>query len=86
MQVTGIRRGYVDSVFTRAAWRRRGLARALVARSLVLLRDHGMTSAVLGVDGANPNLAMTLYEDIGLEIAATELEWRRPLTAGEDSR
>jgi mycothiol synthase len=85
-EATGNRRGYVEAVFTRPAWRRRGLARALVAESLVRLRDRGMTSALLGVDGANPNQAMTLYEDIGFEIAATELEWRRPLTAGEDPR
>ena len=83
---TGNRRGYVEAVFTRPAWRRRGLARALVAESLVRLRDRGMTSVLLGVDGANPNQAMTLYEAIGFEIAATELEWRRPLTAGEDLR
>ena len=83
---TGNRRGYVEAVFTRPAWRRRGLARALVAESLVRLRDRGMTSALLGVDGANPNQAMTLYEDIGFEIAATELEWRRPLTAGGGPR
>ena len=83
---TGNHRGYVEAVFTRPAWRRRGLARALVAESLVRLRDRGMTSALLGVDGANPNQAMTLYEDIGFEIAATELEWRRPLTAGEEPR
>ena len=83
---TGNQRGYVEAVFTRPAWRRRGLARALVAESLVRLRDRGMTSALLGVDGANPNQAMTLYEDIGFEIAATELEWRRPLTAGGEPR
>jgi hypothetical protein len=34
-------------------------------------------------DAANPNQAMTLYEDIGFETAATELEWRRPFAAGE---
>ena len=80
---TGVDQGYVDAVFTRPAWRRRGLARALVAESLLRLRERGMTSALLGVDGANPNQAMTLYEDVGFEIAATELEWRRPFAAGE---
>jgi ribosomal protein S18 acetylase RimI-like enzyme len=80
---SGLQRGYVDSVFTRPPWRRRGLARSLVAQSLVRLRERGMTSALLGVDGANPNQAMTLYEDLGFEIAATELEWRRPFAAGE---
>lgn len=80
---TGVAQGYVDAVFTRPAWRRRGLARSLVSRSLLRLRERGMASAMLGVDGANPNQAMTLYEDVGFEIAATELEWRRPFAAVE---
>ena len=80
---TGVAQGYVEAVFTRPAWRRRGLARSLVARSLRRLRERGMSSAMLGVDGANPNQAMTLYEDVGFEIAATELEWRRPFAARE---
>jgi ribosomal protein S18 acetylase RimI-like enzyme len=83
---TGVNQGYVDAVFTRPAWRRRGLARSLVAQSLLRLRERGMASAMLGVDGANPNQAMTLYEDVGFEIAATELEWRRPFAAVEDRR
>ena len=67
--------GYVEAVFTRPAWRRRGLARALVAQSLVRLRERGMTCASLMVDGANPNQAMSLYEDLGFHIASTETEW-----------
>jgi mycothiol synthase len=80
---TGRQRGYIEAVFTRPAWRRRGLARSIVARALLRVRERGMTSALLGVDGANPNQAMTLYEDVGFEIAATELEWRRPFAAEE---
>ena len=41
----GARSGWLDSIFTRRPWRRRGLARALIARSLVLLRDRGLTAA-----------------------------------------
>ena len=80
---TGLAQGYVEAVFTRPAWRRRGLARSLVSQSLLRLRERGMASAMLGVDGANPHQAMTLYEDVGFEIAATELEWRRPFAAVE---
>jgi mycothiol synthase len=80
---TGLAQGYVEAVFTRPAWRRRGLARSLVSQSLLRLRERGMASAMLGVDGANPHQAMTLYEDVGFEIAATELEWRRPFAAAE---
>ena len=41
----GLNRGWLDSVFTRRAWRRRGLARNLIARSLHLLRERGLTDA-----------------------------------------
>ncbi|HUP54380.1 MAG TPA: GNAT family N-acetyltransferase, partial [Methylomirabilota bacterium] len=75
----GRERGIVDEVFTRRAWRRRGLARALVARTLVRLRDHGMTSAYLGVDGLNPNQAMTLYSSLGFERSSMSIDWTKPL-------
>lgn len=72
-------RGLLAAVFTRRAWRRRGLARALIARALVRLRDHGMTSAYLGVDGLNPNQAMDLYTSLGFEVASTSFDWQKPL-------
>lgn len=77
----GRERGIAASVFTRRAWRRRGLARALLARALVRLRDHGMTSAYLGVDGLNPNQAMTLYRSLGFETASTSIDYTKPLPA-----
>jgi len=77
----GRERGICDSVFTRRPWRRRGLARALLARTLVRLRDHGMTSAYLGVDGLNPNQAMTLYDSLGFEVSSMTIDWRKPLPA-----
>lgn len=75
----GRERGLVDAVFTRRAWRRRGLARALIARCLVLLRDRGMSSAYLGVDGLNPNQAMDLYTSLGFEVASTSYDWAKPI-------
>jgi mycothiol synthase len=60
-------RGWLASVFVRRPWRRRGLGRALVGRSLVVFRARGMTSAGLGVDAANPTGALRLYEEAGFE-------------------
>jgi len=77
----GRERGYLDAVFTGGPWRRRGLARALMARALVRLRDHGMTSAYLGVDGLNPNQAVTLYSSLGFEIETTNIDWTKPMPA-----
>jgi mycothiol synthase len=70
--------GRVDGVFTRRPWRRRGLARALTARSVERLRDRGATIVELSVDGANPNDAMTLYTSLGFEIRAVETHWIKP--------
>lgn len=73
------RRGLLDSVFVRRPYRRRGLARALIVASLALLRERGMTSAWLGVDGENANAALHLYESCGFERGRSTTSWRRPL-------
>ena len=57
--------------------------RALLARVLVLLRDRGMTSAYLGVDGINPNQAMDLYESLGFEIRSAESDWTKAVPGFE---
>jgi len=75
----GVLQGYIAGVWTRAPYRRRGLARALLARVLMLLRERGMTSAYLGVDGLNPNQAMNLYEGLGFAIRSSETDWTKPL-------
>jgi mycothiol synthase len=75
----GIRRGWLDSVFTRRAWRRRGLARALIVRSLHLLRERGMEIAALGVDADNPSGALGLYGSVGFAEVERMTAWRRPL-------
>lgn len=73
-------RGLLASVGVRRPWRRRGLARALIARSLYLLRERGATEAFLSVDAENPNQAMTLYESCGFRIGISQTYWRKPLT------
>lgn len=77
-EALGMQRGWLDSVFTRRQWRRRGLARALIARSLVLLRERGMESAVLGVDAENPTGALGLYESVGFKVEERFTAWRKP--------
>jgi mycothiol synthase len=73
------KRGLLASVFVRRPWRRRGLAAALVARSLVVLRERGMTSAWLGVDADNPNGALGVYERAGFAVHSRATAYRKPL-------
>ena len=75
----GRRRGLLDSVFVRRPWRGRGLAAALVGRSLALLRDKGMDSAWLGVDADNPTGALRLYENAGFVVDERSTAYRKPL-------
>ena len=78
----GLSRGWLDSVFTRRAWRRRGLARALIVRSLHLLRERGLATAALGVDADNPSGAFGLYESAGFHPTERFVAWRKPMPAG----
>ena len=75
----GWKRGLLDSVHVRRPWRGRGLASALVGRSLALLRDRGMTSAYLGVDADNPLGALGLYRKAGFEVDMRSVGYRKPM-------
>lgn len=73
------RRVYVAGVSVRRPWRRRGLARALLASSLVGARDAGFTSASLGVDTDSPTGAADLYRSLGFAPERTFSAYRKPL-------
>jgi mycothiol synthase len=75
----GRARVYVESVAVRRPWRRRGLARALIARSLGAARAAGFTSASLGVDAESPTGALSLYESLGFVPDHTFVAYRKPL-------
>jgi mycothiol synthase len=75
----GVRRGWCENISTRAPWRGRGVASALIARALHALRERGMTEAALGVDAQNETGALRLYQRMGFVEVTRETEWRRPL-------
>lgn len=75
--------GWTEGIAVREAWRRRGVARAMLAWSLRRVRDAGATNAALGVDLENPNQALALYESLGFRTTAIELEYHRPLRSPE---
>ncbi len=71
-------RGYTETICVRRPYRRKGLARALIARSLKLHRELGMTEAALGVDAENPNGALQLYESMGFCTTKRFANYRKP--------
>jgi mycothiol synthase len=71
--------GWTESIGVRAPFRRRGLASAMLAESLRIVRDAGASRAALGVDQQNPNEAMTIYERLGFRISLEDLEYHRDI-------
>ena len=78
----GIKRGWVEHISVRRPWRRRGLARALIAASFPLLRERGMTEGALGVDSQNESGALRVYERCGFEVVSRSSDYSRTLEGG----
>jgi ribosomal protein S18 acetylase RimI-like enzyme len=73
----GVRRGYTEGISVRRPWRRRGLARALLTRSLQMFKEMGMEEAALGVDAQNLSGALNLYESVGFRVEKRHTTYRK---------
>jgi mycothiol synthase len=71
--------GYTENISVRRPWRRQGLARAMLARSMAVHKAQGMTQTALGVDTENPSGALQLYESMGYVVKDQETNYRKPL-------
>ncbi len=60
--------GYVDTVGVRRAYRRRGLASAMLQHSFAAFWDRGKRLVHLDVDGQSLTNAVALYERVGMHI------------------
>lgn len=74
----GIRRGYTEGISTIPAWRRRGVARALIGRSLKAQREAGMMESALVCSGENLN-NYKLYESCGFLEVKRDMVYEKPL-------
>jgi mycothiol synthase len=73
-------RGYTSVICVRRPWRRRGLAKALIARSLQVLEGRGMSEAGLNVEAESPTGATRLYKTMGFQVTKRTTVYRKPLT------
>ncbi|MBL8055650.1 MAG: GNAT family N-acetyltransferase [Anaerolineales bacterium] len=79
-QQYGRRRGYTEGVGVAPAWRRRGVARALIALSLRAQRAAGLMESALAADSQNPAEAPRLYASCGFQVRNWNAVYRKPLT------
>lgn len=61
----GRREGWIETIGTRRAWRRRGLASALITESMRRFAAAGLDHAALDVDSDNHSGAFGLYTRLG---------------------
>lgn len=60
--------GWVDALFTRREWRRRGVGEALLLDAFGKFWARGTRRVGLGVDAQNPTGATRLYERVGMRV------------------
>lgn len=73
------KRGFTEFISVRRSWRKRGLARALIAHSLRVQREQGMTESALGVDSENLSGATRVYEACGFRVVKKATTYRKAL-------
>jgi len=73
----GFLRGEVRTLGVRRSWRKRGLGRALLVRSMHALRERGMTEVILEVDTDNLTGALSLYEGVGFRTLSQDAIYRK---------
>ena len=73
------KRGWTEEITTHRQWRRQGIAKALIVRSMHMHQAKGMTEVALGVDTNNPNGALQLYQSLGYMKEKTWITYRKPL-------
>ena len=59
------KRGYTEEITTQRPYRGKGVASAMIARSIRMFKEMGMTETCLSVDTVNPSGALGLYESFG---------------------
>ena len=75
----GRKRSYTEGIGVDRAWRRRGLARALIAHSLQAQKETGMAESAMNVDSENLSGATRLYESLGFRVIRRDAVYRKPL-------
>ena len=74
----GVREGWVGQLGVRRPWRKRGVATALLVRSMEAFRAAGLEAATLGVDAENPTGALGVYERVGFRPIRRSVRLQRP--------
>lgn len=79
-QLLNKKKGWTDPICVRRAWRKKGLATALINESMQMFKEMGMKESALGVDTKNLSGALNLYTNCGYESGYTWVVFRKALS------
>lgn len=71
------KRGYTEGIGVDSNWRRRGVARALISRSLQIQKAAGMAESALVADSDSTSNVIRLYESCGFHIVKRDTIYRK---------
>lgn len=71
------KRGYTESIGVDPSWRRRGVARALISRSLQAQKAAGMSESALTADSDSTSNVIQLYKSCGFQIIKCDTIYRK---------
>ena len=77
-------RGYVQALGVRPAWRRRGIAKALLLHAFRGLHDLGCKTVELDMDSENLTGALRLYEGVGMKAVQQSILHEKEIRPGKD--
>ena len=78
-EAMGRQRGYTENIAVAKPFRQRGLAKALITKSMRMFIEMGMTEAALSVDTENPSGALNLYQGLGYSTDRKSVVYRKQL-------
>lgn len=73
------KRGWTEEITTHREWRRKGIASALIIRSMHMHKAKGMTEVALGVDTNSLTGALKLYTSLGYKKEKTMMIYRKEI-------
>ena len=74
----GVQEGWISDLGVRRAWRKRGIATALLCASMRAFKASGLDYAMLGVDTENPTGALRVYERLGFSQVNRLISFEKP--------
>ncbi len=76
-EAAGRSEAWISSLGVLREWRKRGIATALLTRSMAAMRAAGLEVAMIMVDSASPSGAQHLYRAVGFGPKSTAVTWQK---------